>query len=53
MKYLNKSNNNLKKIYHSLVKSKLQCGILLWENANQSKLHNLNKVHNKTLRYVT
>ena len=47
-KYL--SLNNLKKIYHSLVKSRLQYGILLWENANQSTLHNLNKVHNRALR---
>ena len=50
-KYL--SNNNLKKIYHSLVKSRLQYGILLWGNANQSTLHNLNKVNNRALRYVT
>ena len=46
-------NNNLKKIYHSFVKSRLQCGILLRRNASQSTLHNLNKVHNRALRYVT
>ena len=50
-KYL--SNNNLKLVYHALIESRLQCGIILWENANQSALKNLNKMHNRAIRYIT
>ena len=35
-KYL--SFNNLKLVYHALIKSRLQYGIVLWGNANQSAL---------------
>ena len=46
-KYL--SFNNLKLMYHALIKSRLQYGIVLWGNANQSALKNLNKMHNRTI----
>ena len=50
-KYL--SNNNLKLVYHALIESRLQYGMILWENANQSALKNLNKMHNRAIRYIT
>ena len=50
-KYL--SFNNLKLVYHALIKSRLQYGIILWGNANQSALKNLNKMHNRAIRYIS
>ena len=50
-KYL--STANLKLVYHALVKSKLHYGILLWGNAYKTTLTNLNKIHNRALRYIT
>ena len=50
-KYL--SFNNLKLVYHALIKSRLQYGIVLWGNANQSALKNLNKMHNRAIRYIS
>ena len=50
-KYL--SINNLKLVYHTLIKSRLQYGIVLWENANQSALKNLNKMHSRAIQYIT
>ena len=50
-KYL--SFNNLKLVYHALIKSRLQYGIVLWGNANQSVLKNLNKMHNRAIRYIS
>ena len=43
----------LKLVYHALAKSKLHYGILLWENAYKTTLSNLNKIHNRALRYIT
>ena len=39
-------------VYHALIKSRLQYGIVLWENANQSALKNFNKMHNRAIRYI-
>ena len=50
-KYL--SFNSLKLVYHALIKSRLQYGIVLWGNANQSTLKNLNKMHNRAIRYIS
>ena len=50
-KYL--SVNNLKLMYHALIKSRLQYGIVLLENANQSALKNFNKMHNRAIQYIT
>ena len=50
-KYL--SFNNLKLVYHALIKSRLQYGIVLWGNANQSTLKILNKMHNRAIRYIS
>ena len=50
-KYL--SFNNLKLVYHALIKSRLQYGIVLWGNANQSALKHLNKIHNTVELYNT
>ena len=50
-KYL--SINNLKLVYHALIKSRLQYGIVLWRNANQLALKNLNKMHDRAIRYIT
>ena len=44
---------NLKLVYHALVKSKLHYGILLLGNAYKTTLSNLNKIHNRALRYIT
>ena len=40
-------------MYHALIKRRLQYGTLLWRNANQSALKNLNKMHNKAIQYIT
>ena len=36
-----------------LLKSKLHYGILLWGNVYKTTLSNLNKIHNRALRYIT
>ena len=53
--YLQKSLStaNLKLVYHAFVKSELHYGILLWGNDYKITLSNLNKIHNKALRYIT
>ena len=40
-------------VYHALVKSRLQYGIILWGSANKTALDKLNKLHNKAIRTVT
>lgn len=50
-KYL--STNNLKMVYNAVLRSRLQYGIVLWGNANQSTLRNLNTLHNRAIRYIT
>ena len=45
--------NNLKLVYHALIKSRLHYGIVLWGNANQSALKNLNTMHNRAIRHIT
>ena len=47
------STDALRMVYHALVKSKLQYGIILWGSANKSSQNRLNKLHNKTIRGVT
>ena len=50
-KYL--SVNNLKLVYHALIKSRLQHGIVLRGNANQSALKSCNTMHDRAIRYFT
>ena len=50
---VSRSFNNLKLVYHALIKSRLQYGIVLWGNANQSALKNFNKMHNRAIRYIS
>ena len=47
------SRDTLRMVYHGLVKSKLQYGIILWGYANESTPDRLNKLHSKTIRRVT
>ena len=47
------SKSILKMVYQALIKSKLQCGIVLWGNSNKSTLDRLNKLHNRALRCIT
>ena len=49
----NLSFNYLKLVYHALIKSRLQYGIVLWGNANQSALKNLNIMHNRAIQYLS
>ena len=45
--------NNLKFVYHALIKTRLQYGIVLWGNTNQSALKSLNTMYNRAIQYIT
>ena len=40
-------------IYYTLIKAKLQYGLLLWGHANKTTLKPVNIIHNKAIRYLS